>query len=62
MLQDPGDVLSEVGVPAVNLRVEHAAWAGKADLRVISFWSGKQRRMSGEITRELVMNGRPIVL
>jgi hypothetical protein len=47
MLQDPGGVLNEVGVSAVNLRVEHAAWAGKIDSRVISFWSGKRRRMSG---------------
>lgn len=46
MLQDPGDVLSKVGVSAENLRVEHAAWAGKIDLRVIGFWSGKRRRMS----------------
>lgn len=40
-------MLNEVGVFVVNFRVEYVVWVGKIDSRVISFWSGKRRRMSG---------------
>lgn len=46
-LQDPKDVLGEVGVSVLNLRVELVAWAGKIDFRAVSFWSGKRRRVRG---------------